>query len=297
MGNSSSPMAKRIINTKGGFSIVHKNRSARFSDTYDYLVRISWVAFFTYSLLAYVLANSIFALIYLTVGADEINIILSGNYFNDFLNSFSFSCQTFTSLGYGTMAPKGVLSGIISSIEAFLGLLFFAFVTGLLYGRFSKPKPSIKFSKDIVFRKFKNKNAIMFRVVNNRVNAMIKPEVEVNLSLSVQNEKGVFENNFYKLKLERKKITYLPTTWTIVHEIDSNSPLQKFTKEEIKALHGEFLILLTYYDEAFNQEVHQMYSYTFKDLKIDFKFRKAYYYNDKGEMIMDHDLFDALEAI
>jgi len=294
-GNTSSPFAKQVITKRGNYCVNHLNKKRKFSEAYDFLVRISWPYFFTLSLATYLSANLFFAVVYVLIGVDQISVLDNQVSFSGFLNAFFFSCQTFTSLGYGSMSPNGISSGIVSSLESFVGLLFFAFVTSLLYGRFSKPRPSLRFSKDIVLREFRGKNAIMFRVVNNRVNAMINPKVKVNLALATQNSSGEFVNNFYDLILEYDSITYLPTTWTIVHEIDVNSPLFEYTTEEITKLQGEFLILMSYYDEAFNQEVYQMFSYSLKEIKLNYKFVKAYYYNSKGKMTMNHDLFDAIE--
>ena len=296
LGNSSSPFAQQIITKGGNYCVNHLNKKRKFSEAYDFLIRISWAYFFTLSFATYLIANLLFATIYVLIGVEQIFVLDTHYSFSNFLNAFFFSCQTFTSLGYGTMSPNGISSGIISSLESFLGLLFFAFVTGLLYGRFSKPRPSLRFSKDIVLRDFNDKSAIMFRVVNNRVNAMIRPKVKVNLALTKKNSLGEFVNNFYDLDLEYDNITYLPTTWTIVHEIDTKSPLKEFTREEIIEQHGELLILMSYYDEAFNQEVYQMYSYSLKDIKLNYKFVKAYYYDSKGRMTMDHDLFDVIES-
>lgn len=90
--------------------------------------------------------------------------------------------QTFKTLGYGLMSPLGIASGIVSSIEAFLGLMLFAFVTGLIYGRFSKPKAAIRFSKNLILRDFNHTRALMFRLVNSRKTIMIYPKIAVTLS-------------------------------------------------------------------------------------------------------------------
>lgn len=88
------------------------------------------------------------------------------------------------------MSPQGMASGIVSSFEAFLGLLLFDFVTGLIYGRFSKPKAAIRFSRNLILRDFNDSRAIMFRLVNNRKTTMINPKITVTLSLSKQNSEG-----------------------------------------------------------------------------------------------------------
>ena len=183
LGNSSSAHAKRMMNSDGSFNLEHLNKPRRFSEAYHYLVNISWLHFFALTFLGGFLINAVFAIIYLAVGIEQI-IPTTGDVLNDFLNAFFFSTQTFTTLGYGFMAPHGIASGIVSSFEAFTGLLLFAFITGLLYGRFSKPRASVRFSKHLILRSFNNQNAIMFRLVNNRRSTMIYPKISVTLALS-----------------------------------------------------------------------------------------------------------------
>lgn len=296
LGKTSSPVAKRMVNKDGTFNVVHLNKSARLREAYNYLVQISWYQLFLLAFLAYIVLNICFALIYYAIGIEQITTP-TGNAFHDFVNAFFFSCQTITTLGYGAMSPTGIASGIVSSFEALLGLLMFSFITGLLYGRFSKPKASIRFSEHVIYRDFNVTQALMFRLVNNRKSIMINPRVSMTLSLSEKNNLGEFTNAFYALKLEREQITYLPTTWTVVHEIDEQSPLRKFTKDEIKKQNGELLIMISYYDDSFNQEVHQLHSYLLSELKIDYKFTKAFYYNEAGKMVLDHKLLDEIEPL
>lgn len=296
IGNSSSQFAKRMINNDGSFNVIHLNKARRFSEAYNFLITISWWQFFALSFLSYVLANIFFALVYLGIDINQI-IASTGDFKTDFINAFFFSSQTFTTLGYGTMSPNGVTSGIVSSIEAFLGLMFFAFATGLLYGRFSKPKAAIRFSKQLIFKDFGKHNAVMFRIENDRKSTMIDPKVSVTLTLSKKNKIGEYTNEFYTLKLERQTIRFLPTTWTIVHEVDKESPLFEFSETDFAKHHGELVVMVSYYDESFNQVVHQMYSYLLSEIKINFKFVKAHYYNEKGEMVLDHKLFDCIESL
>ena len=161
-GGTSSKHAKRLIQTDGTFNILRLNSSSQFLDTYHYLISISWLKFFLFSAVAFFVVNTIFAVIYLLIGVEQI-ATATGNVYKDFLNAFFFSSQTLTTVGYGAMSPTGILSGFLASFEAFLGLSMFAFLTGLIYGRFSKPKSAIRFSKNIVLRDFNLTKAIMFR--------------------------------------------------------------------------------------------------------------------------------------
>jgi inward rectifier potassium channel len=83
--------------------------------------------------------NMLFATIYVFIGVEYISVAPK-TFLVDFVNAFFFSSQTVTTLGYGAMAPTSLLSGIVSSCEALIGLMSFSFITGLLYGRFQNQK-------------------------------------------------------------------------------------------------------------------------------------------------------------
>lgn len=61
-----------------------------------------------------------------------------------FGEAFFFSAQTFTTVGYGRINPIGFIASFVASMEALTGLMSFALVTGLLYGRFARPRAFIK---------------------------------------------------------------------------------------------------------------------------------------------------------
>lgn len=286
-GVASTTSAKRIVNKDGSFNIKHLHGKAGISALYAYLVDISWTRFFCLVLLAYFVLNITFATIYVLIGVEYISVEPQ-SLVVDFVNAFFFSSQTITTLGYGAMAPTNVLSGIVSSSQALIGLLSFSFITGLLYGRFSKPKASIEFSDNIIYRDFKEGKALMFRLMNSKRDVMINPSVKVTLAITEADKEQVYKRNFYQLALERDHITYLPTTWTLVHEITEDSPLYKFSEKELKTLNGEFLIMVSYYDEAFNEEVYKLHSYTFEELLMNVTFEKAFYYDEDGFTVLDH---------
>jgi inward rectifier potassium channel len=287
LGEATITTAKRIVNQDGSFNIKHLNGKVGISALYAYLVDISWTHFFCLVFSVYFLLNLLFALIYVAIGVEYISVTPE-NFWVDLLNAFFFSSQTITTLGYGAMAPTSILAGFVSSFHALTGLLSFSFVTGLLYGRFSKPKASIQFSDTIIYRDFKEGKALMFRLMNSKTDFMINPRVKVTLAITEADKQRGYKRNFYQLKLERDHITYLPTTWTLVHEIDKDSPLQKFSESELKKLNGEFLIMVSYYDQAFNEEVYRLHSYTFEELQMNVAFKQAFYYDEEGYTVLDH---------
>lgn len=295
-GYNSTNKPNRLVNADGSFNIKHLNRHFSFSELYTYLISMPWWLFFLCVFSGYVIINLLFGSIYYTVGINHLSI-QSVNSLQDFLNAFFFSTQTITTLGYGTISPVGNIAAFVAAFEAFLGLLSFSFFTGLLYGRFSRPKAAIRFSDTFVIRPFKKERALMFRLMNKRKNIMIEPEINVTIAVNTTTRKGEFKREFFELPLERKKIMYLPTTWTIVHEIDEGSPLFKYTNTELEQLNAEIFVLLEYYEDSFSQKVYQLHSYDFSQLELEKKFTSAYYFDTDGTAILDHKKLSQTEVM
>ena len=295
-GYKTANSAKRMVNADGSFNLIHINKKFSVSEIYSRLINMTWIKFITLIFLWYFLLNILFAGIYFFIGIEHLTIEKSTP-FQDFLNSYFFSAQTLTTLGYGSVSPQGNITAFISSLEALIGLIGFAFMTGLLYGRFSKPKAAIRFSDVMVLRPFKEKRAVMFRLMNKRTNVMIEPKIKVTLAINELDDKGGFSRKFFNLNLEREKIMYLPSTWTIVHEIEEDSPLYIYTDEQLLKLNAELLVLIEYYEDAFTQNVYQVHSYSFNDLRNNYKFTPAYYFDENGQAILDHGNLSKIESM
>lgn len=295
-GHNSQQNVRGIINKDGSSNVVHINKKFSLDDLYTYFIELSWYQFFLLVFLGYILLNIVFGFIYVFIGIEEITPS-KGNFYHDCLNGFFFSAQTLTTVGYGGIAPQGITANIISAFEAMIGLLCFSFITGLLYGRFSKPKAAISFSENLILRDFNDKKAIMFRLMNRRKTVMLEPEITVTLAVNEKNEQAIYNRNYYQLKLERDKIMYLPTVWTIVHEIDEESPLQKYSSEEIKNLDAQIYLLFKYHEESFGQVVYQASSYDFSSLIENVKYSPTSYFNEDGFTILDHHKLSDVEKM
>ena len=94
--------------------------------------------------------NTIFALLYFFAGENHLNGVVATNEWRRFLEDWVFSAQTLTTVGYGRINPVGISTSTIAAVESLAGLLGFAFATGLLYGRFSRPTARVLFSSNAV---------------------------------------------------------------------------------------------------------------------------------------------------
>ena len=260
----------RALNKDGTFNVSKQNVSFFESiNIYHSLVSMRWLHFFLIIGVIYLLINLLFATIYMIVGLEHLTGISGQNTTDKFIEAFFFSAQTITTLGYGRVAPVGTITNIVAATESMLGLLTFALATGLMYGRFSKPTATIKFSDNAVIAPYQNINGFMVRVVNPKKNQLV--EVEVNLTVSMRDDSSQFRK-FHQLEVERSKVVFFPTMWTIVHPVNEDSPLFGLTEEEVLEKDAEFIIMIKAFDESFSQTVYSRSSYKASEIKWGEKF-------------------------
>lgn len=290
-GTRISEQTQRLINTDGTFNVKRKGGGIGAIHPFQFLISAKWWQFWTLVLLAYLIINSLFAFVYVLVGVENLSGAPDSGEVRKFLHAFYFSVQTITTVGYGAISPLNDTVSLISSFEALLGLMGFAIASGVLYGRFSKPSAKIRFSKKALIAPYHDINSFQCRIVNRRKNQLIELEAQVFL---VKYEKlgHMTQQRFYKLTLEREKISLFPLNWTIVHPIDTNSPLYDLTEEELMANNAEFLILIKGYDDTFAQMVHARYSYKCKDLYWGAKFEPIYHSDKDGMTIVEINKID-----
>ncbi|MCC6690932.1 MAG: K+ channel, inward rectifier [Bacteroidia bacterium] len=199
----------RGLNKDGSFNVIRKGVPLlnKF-ETFHALISMSWIKFYLTVFSLYFIVNLLFAALYMLAGIENLAGIQGITYIDKFWESFFFSSQTLTTLGYGRISPVGELENSIASVESMIGLMSFALVTGLVYGRFSRPGARIKYSRVALIAPYKNTTAFMFRLVNERRNQLI--EVEAGVTFSVRNKENNKIRNFYGLKLEITKINFFP---------------------------------------------------------------------------------------
>jgi len=284
---------RRGLNKDGSFNV--KKINLPFTERvnfYHSLVTMSWTRFFFTIVITFLFVNFLFAAIYVLIGLEHLTGIEGKTDIDRFLDAFFFSSQTLTTLGYGRIAPVGTSASIVAALESMLGLLTFALATGLLYGRFSKPTAKIKYSNLAVISPYKDINGFMFRVLNPRDSQLI--EIEVSLTLSIMRPNSNMRD-FYSMELERNKVNFLPTTWTIVHPISVNSPLYGLSKQNLLDRDAEMIVLMKAFDEIFSQTVYSRSSYKANELKWGEKFTYIIKQEDSG-VIVDAGKMDETET-
>lgn len=275
---------RRVINPDGTFNVLRRGTNSGDVNPYLYLVSVPWPHFFGLVLLGYVVVNSVFATVYYLLGPNALQGRVDGaSALRQFLQCVFFSSQTLTTVGFGAVAPASPAANVVAALEALCGLLGFAVATGLLFGRVSRPSARIGFSANALIAPYQEGTSLQFRVVNRRANSLIEPAATLML-MTVDRRDGVSRRDFTLLKLEREKIMFFPLTWTVVHPIDSESPLLGKTAADLEALQAEFMVLVKAWDETFSQTVHQRFSYRYSEVVWGARFTPAFGVDHKGDL-------------
>ncbi len=238
---------------------------------YHTLLRMKRNHFFLTIFLFYTSANIFFGIVYFMVGVDKLGIDGAHSQWEQFLEAFFFSSQTMTTVGYGKVAPAGLLANMVASVESLLGILSFAVVTGLIYGRFSRPRAYLRFSDNVLVAPYQGGKGMMVRVASYKNNHLTDVEVQLTLALHVM-ENGKLETRFFQLKPEMARINSLALSWTIVHPLNEESPLYQFTRQDVEDSRMELIVNIKAFDDHFSNMVQQRTSFTYQQVLYGARF-------------------------
>ncbi|MBX7155219.1 MAG: hypothetical protein K1X91_09655 [Bacteriodetes bacterium] len=297
LGEKLSGNLRRVINNDGSYNVVRTNVPLSAFTPYTYLISTTWGRFFSIIAIGFIVINLVFALIYLLCGLENLHGVEPPTSMNPLLSTFYFSIHTFTTVGYGNISPSGILTNAVTIVEIFIGLLYVALITGLLYGRFSRPTARLVYSKNMLITPHNGGRALMFRVANLRDNIMMELSAEVLCMIKTEdNNKPT--RRYMKMELERNTVVMLPTSWTLVHRINEDSPMFNLSIPELKQMEFQVIIMIKGFDDTFSQTVHSRFSYTADDIVEGGRFVISYFTREDGMIEFDMERvheFDRVE--
>jgi len=276
-GNSATSFGGRFINKDGSFNLRKEGLPLweRLSLFHTALNMPRWT-FITIIVTFFLLINLLYTRVYLIIGSEQFTGMIGQTEWQKFKELYFFSTETYTTVGYGRVNPVGTAANFVASMEALSGFLSLAIATGLIYGRFSKPKAYLLFTNHGLITPYRDETCFMFRFTPYKdKHSLTNVEVRVNLSLlQPENDKMIYK--FYDLPLERSRVDSLPMNFTVVHPIDDNSPLSGFTYEDMKAADVEIYVLVRAFDDVYSATVLQRTSYTYDEIIFNAKFVPMY---------------------
>jgi inward rectifier potassium channel len=260
-------------------------------DVYHLTLTLSWPVFLVVIIAIYMGANTLFALAYLADG-NGIENARPGS----FSDAFFFSVETMATVGYGIMSPKTFYSHMVSTTEILAGMLGFAMATGLMFARFSRPRPCLLFSDVAVIHLFNGVPTLMIRVANKRDDLIIEPAIR--MSLLFLNEVSKTGDNFLRfhdLKLVRDRTPVLALSWTVMRVIDESSPFYGHTCETL----NDYTIIVSFsgLNETMLQTIQAHKAYSAADIRWGGKFVDILSITPDDEGSIDYSRYHDVESV
>ena len=253
-------------------------------DSYHFLISSSWPVLIGILFLTYVVINLIFAKLYVLGGDCILHMRPDSEENGAFLDAFFFSVQTITTVGYGNLSPKTDYASAIAAIEAFIGIMSMAMVTGLVFSKFARPRARVLFTERAVVHTSNELSSLMIRLSNKRNSRIVDAKVVVTLSHRVELPNGEYITRFTELKLCRARTPIFNNMMTVMHDIDNDSPLKDETIESLEKKSAEINVTLSGVDENVAQEIHARHVYYPDDIAWGYRFVRLESCNTQREM-------------
>lgn len=267
---------QRLLNRDGTFNVIREGLNPLSAlSLYHWLLVISWSKLLGFITASYVAVNALFAVAFLLCGPDALQSSSGSFAGHPFYRAFFFSVDTFATIGYGNIIPIGLAANSLVAIEALVYILGIALATGVIFSRFSRPSARIVYSRNAIVAPYRGQTALEFRIANGRSSQLIEVQIQVILT-KLELVDGVSVRKFYDLDLERPRVVFFTLSWTVVHPIDSNSPMWGLTRKDLLDADAEVLILLTATDDTLSQIVHSRSSYKADEIVWGAKFANMF---------------------
>ena len=285
---------QRPISTRAGRTEFLKINAAvsGWRDSYHWVLSLTWPRFALFLTSSYVVINLLFGALYFA-RPNCIADLEPGS----FPHAFFFSVETLATVGYGHNYPATVYGHIIVTIEIFLGMIWIAVITGLIFVRFARPTARILFSNCLVIAPHDGRLSLMFRVANLRHTSMAEAEFRIIYSRDEHVLEGEEIRRFYYLKLYPDRMISFPAALTIRHTIDEKSPLYGITPERLVEEDAFFVASTVSLELVMAASVQSMQDYAVEDIRFGERFVDVYQQLEDGRLTVDYGRLHETEPV
>ena len=261
-------------------------------DSYHWVLSLTWPRFALFLASSYVIINLIFGALY-AARPGCIADLEPGSY----PYAFFFSVETLATVGYGHNYPATVYGHVIVTIEIFLGMIWIAVITGLIFVRFARPTARILFSNCLVIGPHDGRLSLMFRVANLRHTSMAEAEFRIIYSRDERVLEGEDIRRFYYLELYPDRMISFPAALTIRHTIDEQSPLFGITPERLEKEDAFFVASTVSLELVMAASVQSQEDYAVEDVRFGERFVDVYNELPDGRLTVDYGRLHETEPV
>ncbi|REJ76874.1 MAG: hypothetical protein DWQ36_16325 [Acidobacteria bacterium] len=253
---------------------------------YYFFMHGSWARLFSAAVIGFLLANLVFAALY---------IMQEGSVRNadprSLLDAFSFSVQTFATIGYGTLQPDTPYAHGLVVAEAICGLAFTALMTGLFFAKASRPTASVLFSEPATITRFEGRPALVVRLANARGNEVIEASIRLSALCDEVTEDGHRMRRVRDMALVRDSQPLFSLSWTVIHPIDERSPLHGLDEHDVEDRILAVIATVTGYDGTYARTVHARHFWYPDQFRWRQRFVDVMSLLDDGRLAIDYRMF------
>ncbi len=261
-------------------------------DPYHLAVALRWPAFVVLFMCGFLAINLIFAVLY-TIRPGAIAHAAPGS----LEDAFFFSVETLATVGYGTMAPGSRYGHVVASAETIAGLAFTAVTTGLIFVRFSRPRPNVIFAENAVVAPHEKKPTLMMRVAYAGAGMLVGAEAHLDVLLAIRSAEGRRFLLPHELTLVRRRSPVLLLTWTLMHVIDESSPLYGLDADGMRNAQARILLTIHGRDRETGSQVYDVKLYEAGQVRFGCAYRDVVSFDDQGRAQADLGRVSEIEAI
>ena len=197
-----------------------------------------------------------------------------------------------STIGYGVMHPVSTYAQAIVTIEAAVGILGVALITGLLFAKVSRPTSGILFSRPLIFNNFNGQPLLSFRVGNTRGNDIMDASVKLTVLVDHTSSEGQVIRRMHDLKLVRESSPFFALSWTVMHELNEESPMWDSKKNELISENiFAFSVVLIGHDGTYSQTIYKRHTYYPEDIRQNHQFVDVISSLSDGRLMVEYDKF------
>lgn len=295
----------RYMQKDGRFPVIFQKAPGHWSpyltDIFTTLVELRWRVVILFFLLSYILSWLFFGLIYWLIA--YINGDIHGEQsrlcvanVRDFTGAFLFSTETQSTIGYGfrTMTENCMGAIIVVTIQDLFSCLLDTIIIGIIIAKLAsarKRAQTVGFSRCAVVNLRNGCLCLSWRLGDLRGNHILEGVVKATVVRSVKKTQGAVVMSYQDLDIPNREIV-LATPTTIIHKIDSRSPLFGLGPEDLLENHFEMVVSFTYTGDSTGLLHQSRTSYAPADIHWGQRFQDVMKLH-KGRYKVDYSLFNA----
>ncbi|KAG7345173.1 inward rectifier potassium channel [Nitzschia inconspicua] len=267
-------------------TIINSNRSSWEVRFRFYLMHFSVGAMSLSFFAAFVATCVIFASLYYALEDG-----CCGNPDLSFAETFAFSVQTATTIGYGGLTPTGTWADFLTVIFSFVAILLNTIFAGLLFTKYVTPVINIQFSEVLTLCNVNGVPCLSFRIGNADGNENPLTDINVRLTYSYQipytDHKGAqkYFRQTETLNLLSSRQHGLKEVWTLRHVLDEASPLFGLNFEEHPANKiYVFTLSVDAVQEMTKSTVNVQEEYGLEDVMIGHAFASQMHFDEERKV-------------